>query len=38
MKLAGLLVALLSLEFAACAQDLNLDIPFQKLVLRNGLT
>ena len=38
MKLAGLLVALLYLEFAACAQDLNLDIPFQKLVLRNGLT
>src|SRR6516162_470896 len=38
MKLAGLLVALLSLGVAAFAQDLNLDISYQKFVLANGLT
>jgi zinc protease len=32
------LLAVLSLGSAALAQDLNLDIPYQKFVLQNGLT
>src|SRR6204780_4913613 len=38
MKLPLALLALVSLTSAAIAQDLNLDIPYKKFVLQNGLT
>ncbi len=38
MKLPLALLAVFSFGFAASAQDLNLDIPYKKFVLQNGLT
>jgi zinc protease len=38
MKLSLALVALLWLEAAAPGQELNVDIPYKRFVLQNGLT
>jgi zinc protease len=38
MKLSLALIALLSVEAAAPGQELNVDIPYKRFVLQNGLT